>query len=254
MAILDHEIDKNTPIPLYFQLKNIILDEIRKGGYREGDLIPTEKEIGDAFGLSRTTIRQAITELVSEGRLYRVKSKGTFVAKEKLKQDFIKRLETFDDTIRRLGKEPSTKVLELKAVKAPEEVAEKLKLGRSGKCVYLSRIRYADSEPNVLVRTWLPFDRCRFVLENDLERKSLYRVLSAREETRIAHINRVMEALPATAEDARMLDLKTGEPIHFFTSVGFNAKEEPIEYSLAKYRGDRNRFEVDLFISSADNG
>ena len=69
-------IDKSVPIPLYFQLKELILAEIKEGHYKSGDLIPTEKEISDAFQISRTTVRQAITELVQEGRLYRVKSKG----------------------------------------------------------------------------------------------------------------------------------------------------------------------------------
>jgi GntR family transcriptional regulator len=253
MAIFDHLIDKTTPVPLYFQLKNIILDEISKGHYHEGDLIPTEKEIGDAFSLSRTTVRQAITELVSEGKLYRIKSKGTFVSKPKLKQDFIKRLETFDETIQRLGMTPSTKLLELKIIKAPDEVASVLRLSEGQKCIFIFRVRYADQEPNVLVRTWLSFDRCQFITQHDLEKESLYRILSRNEDTRIAHINRVMEAMSANMEDARILDIEEGQPIHFFTSIGFNRKEEPIEFSQARYRGDRNRFEVDLYYSEPNH-
>jgi len=253
MSIFDYQIDKVTPIPLYFQLKNIILKEIGNGHYREGDLIPTEKEIGDTFNLSRTTVRQAITELVTEGKLYRVKSKGTFIAKPKLKQDFIKRLETFDETIRRLGMEPSTKLLELKVLPAPQDVAEILRLAEGESCIFLFRVRFADQEPNVHVRTWLPFDRCQFITQHDLEKNSLYRILSTHDDTRIYHINRVMEAMPATTEDAKILGIEAGEPVHFFKSIGYNKQEEPIEYSHARYRGDRNRFEVDLYYSEADH-
>ena len=64
-------IDKTVPIPLYFQLKELVLSEIKEGNYKSGDMIPTEKEISDSFGISRTTVRQAITELVQEGWLYR---------------------------------------------------------------------------------------------------------------------------------------------------------------------------------------
>ena len=92
-----NRIDKSVPIPLYFQLKELILAEIKEGRYKSGDLIPTEKEISDAFQISRTTVRQAITELVQEGRLYRVKSKGTFVAQPKITQEFIRKIESFND-------------------------------------------------------------------------------------------------------------------------------------------------------------
>ena len=104
-------IDKSIPIPLYFQLKKLILSEIKEGNYRSGELIPTEKEISDAFQISRTTVRQAITELVQEGWLYRVKSKGTFVAQPKISQDYIRKIESFNNQIFRLGMTPSTEVL-----------------------------------------------------------------------------------------------------------------------------------------------
>ena len=90
-------IDKTVPIPLYFQLKELVLSEIKEGNYKSGDMIPTEKEISDSFGISRTTVRQAITELVQEGWLYRVKSKGTFVSQPKITQNFIRKIESFND-------------------------------------------------------------------------------------------------------------------------------------------------------------
>jgi GntR family transcriptional regulator len=171
-----------------------------------------------------------------------------------LKQDFIKRLETFDETIRRLGMVPSTKLLELKVVQnPPSEVTEILKLSEGQSCIYLFRVRYADHEPNVHVKTWLPYEQCQFITQHDLEKDSLYRILSTHDDTSIAHINRVMEALPATTEDAKILGIAAGEPVHFFTSIGYNKQEEPIEYSQARYRGDRNRFEVDLYYSEADH-
>ena len=77
MLLDSSKLDKSVPIPLYFQLKELILSEIKNGNYPSGSLIPTENELSEAFEISRTTVRQAITELVQEGWLYRVKSKGT---------------------------------------------------------------------------------------------------------------------------------------------------------------------------------
>lgn len=249
MSIYDHSIDKVTPVPLYYQLKMILLDEINNGRYQPGDLIPTEKDISENFQLSRTTVRQAITELVQEGKLYRIKSKGTFVAKPKIVQDFVRRLETFNEQIQRLGMKPSTKLLEFKIIAPPAEVAEVLKLHEGQQCISILRKRFADNEPNVIVRTYLPYDRCSFIAEHDLEKESMYKILSEREDTRIYQISRIMEAVLANEEDARLLEIDVGQPIHFFTSTGLNAFGEPIEYSLARYRGDRNRFEIDLFYT-----
>ena len=131
-------------------------------------------------------------------------------------------------------------------VPPPEEVASVLRLKQGERCVMLLRKRYADNEPIVIVRTYLPESRCSFLGQHDLEAESLYDILSTRENTRIAHVNRVMEAILATEEIARILEIEPGQPIHFFTSIGYNPAEEPVEYSLAHYRGDRNRFEVDL--------
>lgn len=249
LSLFDHQINKSIPVPLYFQLKNIILDEINNGNYAEGDVIPTEKEISTGFDLSRTTVRQAITELVQEGKLNRFKSKGTFVAKPKLKQGYTKRLETFDETIKRLGMTPSTKLLNLSIIDAPDNVAEALNLKPGEKCIYIFRIRYADSEPNVIVQTWLPYNSCQFIIQHDLEKESLYSILSKREDTRVNHINRLMEAVSANAEDAKLLEIDLGRPIHLFTSIGYNPAGAPIEFSTAHYRGDRNRFEVDLYYT-----
>ena len=92
----DKKLDKTVPVPLYFQLKTLIAQEIADGSYPVGSLIPTENELSDMFGISRTTVRQAISELVQEGKLYRVKSKGTFVSKPKINQEFMNRLQSYD--------------------------------------------------------------------------------------------------------------------------------------------------------------
>ena len=245
------KLDKSVPIPLYFQLKSLLLQEIKNGGYPVDGLIPTEKELSEMFKISRTTVRQAITELVQEGWLYRIKSKGTFVARVKIKQDFIKRLETFNEQIERTGCKPSTRMLAFEVVTMPERVAAHFDMPPGEKCIYLSRVRFADEDPIVTVETYLPYDKCAFVMGHDFSKESLYNVLATSEETRICRVNRVLEAVAANSQDANFLGVSRGKPIHFFTTVGYNQNDEPIEYSLARYRGDRNRFEVTLLIDTS---
>ncbi len=238
------KLDKSIPIPLYFQLKKIIVREIKNGNYKIGDLIPTEFEFSELFQISRTTVRQAINELVQEGWLYRVKSKGTFVTKPKINQDFIQTIRSFNSEILNSGHTPSTAVLDLKIVEPPEIIRQELVLKEGEKAIFIHRKRFADEEPIVMVKTFLPYERCSFVLKHDLVKESLYSVLSTNSNTKIYKIKRLVEAVEATSYDMHHLNLKRGKAIQQFVSTAYNVFNEPIEYSIARYRGDRNSFEV----------
>src|SRR5215510_2366830 len=120
----ERSLDKTVPIPLYYQLKTILIDEINSGEYPVGGMIPNKNELCDLFDISRTTIRQAISELVQEGKLYRIKSKGTFVSKPKITQMVVNQNQKYEDHIRSTGRIPSTEVLEQKVVPMPECLIE----------------------------------------------------------------------------------------------------------------------------------
>lgn len=240
------KLNKMVPIPLYFQLKELILSEIKSGNYKVEDLIPTEKELSEIFQISRTTVRQAVTELVQEGWLYRIKSKGTFVSRPKISQDFVQTLESFNDQIVRTGGKPRTELLDLKVIPASDKVAESLKLKIDDKVIYIHRRRFADDEPIVMVETYLPYDKCSFVTRHDLSNESLYPILATNEDTQLFKIHRLIEAVEASTYDINNLKVKRGRAIQKFTSIGYNMHGDPIEYSVARYRGDRNSFEVDV--------
>lgn len=243
------DIDKNVPIPLYFQLKEIILKGIKDGTYKVGNVIPTENELSEFFEISRTTVRQAITELVQEGWLYRVKSKGTFVARPKINQSFVQAIGSFNEQMTQIGRIPSTEVLKFEVVDPADDVAEALELSEGDKAIYIYRRRFADGIPIVIVKTYLSYNKCKFVLDHDLETESLYPVLSESSQTNIHKIKRQIEALMPNKEDIQYLDLTKKHAIQQFKSIGYNTFDEPIEYSLARYRGDQNTFEVIISAS-----
>lgn len=240
------ELDKTIPIPLYYQLKEIILSSIKNGKYKVGEAIPTENELSEIYKISRTTVRQAITELVHEGWLYRVKSKGTFVQKPKINQSFVQALGSFNDQILQAGNKPHTELLNFKVIDAPESVAEELHVNVGSRVIFIHRRRFADNEPIVIVKTFLPYEKCKFILEHDLEKESLYPLLASNSNTQLYKIRRYIEAVEADENDVEHLRISSDKAIQYFTSVGFNMYDEPIEYSLARYRGDRNRFEVTI--------
>lgn len=248
MFLENKELDKHVPIPLYFQLKELIVEEIKSGLYPVDSLIPTEKELSERFDISRTTVRQAITELVQEGWLYRIKSKGTFIARQKIKQDFLQRLETFREQMKRIGLEPSTEVLDFKVAKASHEVAENLEIEEGEQVIYLFRRRFGDREPVVTVETYLPYGKCAFIKDQDFERVSLYDVLSAREETRIFSAKRLVEAVEANNSDVQYLHVRKGSPIQLVHTVSVNKADTALEYSIARYRGDASSFQLHVYV------
>lgn len=247
-------LDKSVPIPLYFQLKELIIEAIKSGEYKNGSLIPTEKEFSEMYQISRTTVRQAVTELVQEGWLYRVKSKGTFVSTPKINQDFIQRLETYQEQMDRSGMTPGTEVLALEVVAAPGSAAKALQLEEGEKVIYLHRRRFANGEPILTAETYLPYELCKFVLQHNFEKESLYEILRQQKETEVLCVRRRVEAVEATARDVQYLDMKLGKPVQLFHSVGSNAYGRFIEYSVARYRGDRNSFEVTVLAEPQNRG
>lgn len=237
-------LDRSIPVPLYYQLKEKLLLDIKNGNYNLGDAIPTEKDLSSMFAISRTTVRQAINELVQEGWLYREKSKGTFVTKPKINQSFVQALGSFNEQMEKLGKKPSTQLLELEVINVPDYILNKLNLEKNDKVIYIHRKRYADEIPIVMVETFLPYNKCRFILDYDLEDFSLYSLLRNYEETEIHKIHRYIEAVIAEDYDINNLNISINNAIQLFTSIAYSAYEEPIEYSIARYRGDQNVFEV----------
>ena len=244
----DKVLNKNTPVPLYYQLETLILEEIEKGTYPAGSMIPTEKELSQMFNISRTTVRQAIMDLVQKERLYRTKSKGTFVAHPKTSQDFMRTILSYDDDVRASGKEPSTEVLKFEVVELTHDIAAEMGREIGSKAILLYRKRLVDDEPLVHVKTYLPYDLCSFLLDHDFSKESLYHVMSQRNQTHVVKIVRTCEARAANNEDMEILGIKRGRPIHCFSSIGYNSDGQIIEYSLARYRGDASKFRVVISI------
>lgn len=235
-------LNKDIPIPLYYQLKEILLEYIRE---RPSDLeqpIPTEVELSAHFNISRPTVRQAMNELVVEGYLYRVKGKGTFSSKPKISQDFLLHLDSFNNEMRKKGLTPATKLIGSSHVKSDEKVSAALQLPVGSDVFELRRLRFANLEPIVVVVTYVPREKCPGLTHKNLETESLYEILEKEYGLVIARAIRNLEAVAAGQFEAQLLGIKKGAPVQFFESITYLMDGSPIEYSLAQYRGDRNKF------------
>ncbi|WP_010166319.1 GntR family transcriptional regulator [Candidatus Epulonipiscium viviparus] len=239
-------IDKLAPIPMFYQLKQILLSDIESNFYPVGTMIPTELELSNMYNISRTTVRQAVLDLVREGYLTRQKGKGTIVAKQKLHHVFVQQIESFNSEMQRLGKIPTTEILGFKKIKATSYIAQVLNLANGADILYMHRRRMVDGEPIVTIITYLPFERCSFLIKYKMEKESLYDLLSLNLDTRIVQVTRRIEVTEANEQDMKLLDIKKGKPIQLFYTVGKNKEGVPIEYSIARYRGDRSSFNVTI--------
>lgn len=172
--------------------------------------------------------------------------------KPKIDQNYIRRLQSFNvpsnEEIRESGRVPSTEVLSLDIIPMPARIAKVYGDTGAGQIIRLYRRRTADGESIARVETYLPYDKCQFVLEHDFMKEGLHEVLSLHPDTKIYRISRTCEAVPAGIEDVGMLGVKRGSPIHLFTNIGYNKDNEIIEYSSSHCRGDQSKlhFEINL--------
>lgn len=163
-------IDKNSPIPVYYQLKEAIKKKIADGIWKVGQCIDSERELSETYGVSRMTIRQALGELVQEGILIREKGKGTFVCEPKVKQ---KDMMSFSEIIKRTGRNLRTEVLEFKKIQTPEDFSDIFSFEEVYK---INRNRIVDDECIANEVVFIPVDYCGYVDEEKLK-GSLYKML-----------------------------------------------------------------------------
>ena len=240
-------IDKDSPLPLYYQMKQAILDAVRDGTLNEGDMIPSELDLCAMYDISRSTIRQTLSELVMEGYLTRRRAKGTVVAAPKIDARFLNKLQSYNEEMRQKGLTPSTKLLSLKVISGIRPINEKLHLNPDQPLIYLERLRCADGEPLVYLETYIPHDAFPLLLNQDFTNGSLYEFMEKLYEKRVSRVVRKIEAVIATAAEAILLDVPKGAPVCLVKTVACTSSGEPVEYSVARYRGDRNEFSVELY-------
>lgn len=163
--------------PLYLKLSDMLAEQIMDGTLQEGTLLPSERELCQSHSISRTTVRQALQDLSQKGYIKAIHGKGTVVVRPQIRQE-LQSIYSFDQDMRRLGKNPETQIMDFVEIVPTGNVAALMKLP-VGESVYrIMRLRLADSEPMLLETNYLPCSRFPEFSRQMLENQSLYRVLS----------------------------------------------------------------------------
>jgi GntR family transcriptional regulator len=245
-ALMERRIDRASPIPYYYQLRRIIEEAMTAGAVTPGDALPSEPALCTRFGVSRTVVRQALSDLQRDGLVLRVKGRGTFVAGQKVPESLAQSLlSLYEDAMAR-GHRVETRVLRLEMEPASPHVAAALHLQPSESIVLLERLRIVDGEPWDLTTAHLPSALCGRILDLDMEQLPLYHTLEEVLGLQLARGRRSIEAAQADSTIARHLDVPEGQPVLILKGITYLEDERPIEYFTGVHRGDRSRFDVDV--------
>lgn len=240
------DIDKNSPIPYHYQLTEIIRKLISQEQWRQGDKLPSEREFCETFEISRITVRKALDSLATEGLIQTTKGIGTFVSEQK----YIEKWESFPigftDSLANQGYRIETQVLTLETIPSTEKIFKELELSPKDLVLHLHRLRFIAQEPILIVSSYLPKYLVPEMQKNDFTHKSLYQVLRSDYGLKIDKVKRGIEAVAATEKEAKLLQVELGAPLLQIESTSYTPDGKPVEYFIAKRRGDRTRFEFEL--------
>ncbi len=239
------KIDKSSKIPLYYQLEQILLEKIESGEYRPGDRIPTEMELQEMFGVSRMTVRQAISRLVNAGKLRAEQGRGTFVTEPKISEEG-RQLLGLTEEFRKKGRKLQNKIIRFRTMTPPNYVSKELELESGEKAFYLVRLRSIDNEPIVLSKLYLSPKVAPDFHPKKLIEGSIFRTLEDIYKIRIGKSKIAIEAIAARPKEAHFLNVKTGAPVLEVKRVTYTEDGVPIEYSQSFFRGDKYTYSVVL--------
>lgn len=231
-------IDKSSPIPVYFQLKNDLVKKIAQGLWKPGECIASERELCEIYGVSRMTIRQAIGELVQEGVLTRLKGKGTFVCEQTVKQQDMM---SFTEMIKQTGRELKTEVISFDVIDTPDDMQDIFMLDKVYK---IERRRIVDGECIAVETVFIPVDYCGHINEEMLK-GSLYKILENFGYS-ISNSTSSIVAADITDEVKEKFNTKENFPVLKMIGKTFANKNKLLFIEEALYRSDKFTLQVNI--------
>ena len=228
--------------PKYYSVKRHLLETIST--LPPGSAVPTERELAATLSTSRTTVRQALVDLVAEGRLVRRQGAGTFIAEPKVTWPL--HLTSFTEAAAANGFHASTELIAVERVKAEGEVADRLGLRTGAPVVRIERLRLADDRPMAVETSNLSAGRFPRLTQNIRKWQSLYELLREVYGVSPVRAQELIATAPASPREAALLGTETGAPMLVLGRHSRDADGEPVEWVTSWYRGDRVTFVADL--------
>lgn len=232
------------PSPKYYRLKELIREEY--SSWDPGAPIPSEAELCQTHGVSRTTVRKAIDDLVNEGLLYRIQGKGTFVSATRVRERFVQFTAGFYEDLMARGIPLRTVVLSQAVIAGGKEIASRLRLALGDGVVKIRRLRFVNNHPVVLSDSFVPLHAFPGIESEDLTDASLYGTLREKYGATLARGTRYVSVVACNDEQAASLHTPTGSPLLVISGVMYDLDARPIEAGTAWLRGDFAEVEIEV--------
>lgn len=239
-------LDKLSKIPLYLQLFDIVHEEIIKGFWKPGCLLPSELEFAQHYGVSKITVRQVFDMLAHEGLIRRQRGQGTFVTQPDLpgRPGFIYDFATEMSFLNHL---PETKVISTHLAYGSHDSAVMLNIDNGEEIACLERLRLADKIPISIEETYLVHRLCPGVLDNhDYSKESITNVLADQYNLRLVKAKQIVRAIAATPQIAHLLDIYVNAPVLYVERIGITNKDVAVAYIRIYFRADRYELQSEL--------
>lgn len=243
-----NKIDRDSPIPLYYQIKEQLKNYIESEKLPAHSSLPTEDELAKQYGVSRLTVRNAMKELISEGIIYRIQGKGTFVSEKKHISD-LTFLKGFNEEMRSIEKETRSKVLFNNFILPDPKIVEMFGLKKNQKVLLLSRIRYENDIPRAVENAYLnisAYPELMEIKEKDMEKLSLYDILKNEFQIYPTYAKEEIEIVYANKETSKILDIKENDCVLSIIRLTSSHENIPFEYVESKYRKDNFKLRISL--------
>jgi len=237
-------LNKVSPVPLYYQIAEHLKEQIVTGNLASGSRLMAERELGDQFGVSRMTVRQALNYLHNTGLIEVRQGVGTFVAQPKHTYDAL-HLASFSEEMSRHGGLVESTVLVQTLVQPPPRVAQVLRLADGALALKITRLRNVRQEPVLMETSFLPASLCPGLETAELAAQSLYALLETRYGLRLLRTQQTMECVLANEYEQQIFNLRAGVAMILLEGVTFSEHDLPIESFKAVYRGDRCKFRLE---------
>jgi GntR family transcriptional regulator len=237
-------INKQSPVPYYYQLAELLRELIQNQDGEEAFLLPSETELAKAHNITRATVRQALDVLEREGLIYKEKGRGTFAAKVRSRYSLTTLIPTTDEITRR-GWIPSVKVISTRALIPPQHIRQALQLAPDQEVFELCRLRLGNDQPISVQWSYLPAHLCPALLQHDLT-QSLTHLLESKYDLRLWTAREILRARLVTSAEAKLLDIPPKSAVLYMERITFSPDNLPLEFLESVWRSDKYDFEFTL--------
>jgi GntR family transcriptional regulator len=236
-------IDRNSPVPLYFQIAENLKQAISDGTLKPGERLDNELDLTERLGVSRPTVRQAVQRLVDQGLVVRRRGLGTVVIAPRILRSVA--LTSLYDDLAASGRQPATTVLDVASLTADDDIAAALSVPVGAPVLSVERLRLADGIPLALMRNYLPDGLLRGEPRDALGKTGLYELLRG-QGVQLQAGEQVIGARKVTSYEAKLLDAPRTATVLTMTRTTFDQDGTPVEHGSHAYLAERYSFRMPL--------